>query len=188
MDHKKLNNKTYDIEQYREKFNLGDAIGYWCIDKHLNYHHPDCSKLKTLYFNQNYPQNNQSIEQITLFEIPSADAQFLMVSYGFSELYYDEASYADEISKFGFELVYRSHSMDDSDLNSVITIMQNLAQYVFRTQSALDKKQKINVDSLMYTMMNSNVTSIGFRLDPMLKKMGTPHGQVKFLEIIQVTK
>src|ERR1041384_6502080 len=120
-----------DLETYKKTYEEGDAPGWDAIDK----------ELAKLYVNEEpachwgtiLPMmlgGEDPLDGISVYKNYSGDEYYLhYISYGFSELYYDEKSAGQEYSKFGFELTFRlkPYKEDTEFPTWVASLMQNLA-------------------------------------------------------------
>ncbi len=76
------------------------------------------------------------IDGISLYRSTAGGVAHLhLVTYGFSQLYYDEALLGKPYSRFGFELTLRLRQdpADDEMPSWAINMAQNIARYVFKS-------------------------------------------------------
>lgn len=94
-------------EEYKQQFTEADAVGWLAIDK----------ELEKLYPNQE-PQHygtvikymlggDEPLDGLSIYESKRQTDHFHIVSYGFTNLYYNEDFAGEEFSNCGFELTFR---------------------------------------------------------------------------------
>lgn len=111
------------------------------------------------------------------------------VSYGLSELYSKESDYAEE-SGFGFEFSFRL-ACDAAAVeppNWPMSLMQNLARYVFQSGNVFAAGHWINLNGPIALETDTKLCSVAFVEDPELGEIDTPHGKVTFLQIVGLTQ
>jgi len=177
-------------EEYKQKFTQEDAVGWLAIDK----------ELERLYPNQE-PQHygtvikymvggEEPLDGQSIYESQNQTNHFHIISYGFSNLYYDEEFAGQEFSNCGFELTFRIKKIINevaSDQIWALNLMQNLAKYVFGNTQIFDECHTIDAKSSIRVGYDSNITALLFVTDPELGVIKTPHGQVQFLQIFGLT-
>ena len=110
------------------------------------------------------------------------------VSYGLSELYEKSSSVAEE-SGFGFELTFRLRRRQGQSAPPTwpATLMQDLARYVFRTGNVLRSGEHIDCHRAIGEDEEAAVRALAFTADPELGSIDTPHGRVRFVQMVGVT-
>lgn len=112
-----------------------------------------------------------------------------IISYGFSELYYDEKAAGGECSKYGFELTFRLKPFA-ADIKENIwpgNLMQNIARYVFESGNWFEEYHWMPANGPIRSDTDIAITGLIFVIDPELGTIDTPHGSVEFLQIVGVT-
>src|SRR5688500_18085555 len=120
------------------------------------------------------------LDGLSIYERKNQTNHFHIVSYGFSNLYYDEECAGQEFSNWGFELTFRIKKINNevaSDQIWALNLMQNLAKYVFNSNELLDECHTINAKGSIRVGYDSDVTALLFVNDPELGVIETPHGQ-----------
>ncbi|QNN42608.1 suppressor of fused domain protein [Pedobacter roseus] len=177
-------------EEYRQQFTEDDAVGWLAIDK----------EFERLYPNQE-PQHygttikymlggEEPLDGLSIYESKRQTDHFHIVSYGFTNLYYDEDLAGEEFSNCGFELTFRLKKINNeksSDQIWALNLMQNLAKYVFSSNQIFDECHTIDAKGSIRAGYNSNIKALLFVTDPELGIVETPHGQVQFLQIVGLT-
>jgi len=176
-----------NLEEYKQKFTEDDAVGWLSIDEKVNE-----------IYGQQEPQHfgtiikymlggKDPLDGISVYENKNQENHYHIVSYGLSELYYNEESAGKEFSKYGFEFTFRLKKKEGDDFNWVMNLMQNLARYVFETGKWFEEFHFIPTNSPIRLDYDTNLTAIAFVLDPELGKIQTPHGEVQFLQMVGIT-
>lgn len=177
-----------DIEEYKKRFNEDEAVGWNFIDKELLKIYP---KQEPMHFAPNlyYALGGEDpLDGISVYKSDKQAKHFHFVTYGFSELYYDEESAGSEFSKYGFELTFRLKMNDESDnIHWACNLLQNLAKYVFKSGKWFDEYHFIPANGPIRRDFDTEITALAFVLDPELGKIETPHGEVMFLQMVGLT-
>lgn len=119
---------------------------------------------------------------------PRAD-HWHFISYGMSELYSKESDNADE-SGWGFEFTFRVARTDaegDPPMWAA-NFLQNLARYVFNSGNAFAPGHHLDLNGpISLSQPDTSIRAIAFVDDPELGVIGTPHGQLRFLQVVGLT-
>jgi len=180
-----------NIDEYRRKYPSGEASPGWDA---IN------ERLLQVYAAQE-PQHwaatphaslggPDPLDGISIYKSTAGNANHLhFVTYGFSNLYYDEAAVGGEFSRFGFELTFRLRPpKGDSDRPPwVYNLLQNIARYVFKSGRWFEEFHFMPTGGPIKQGFDSDITAIAFVTDPQLGKIDTPHGQVGFLQVFGIT-
>lgn len=109
------------------------------------------------------------------------------VSYGLSELYVKESD-DPAWSGWGFELSIRvARAAGDEPPIWPINFMQNLARYVFQSGNVFVPGDHLDLNGPMALDRETAIRAALFGLDPELGEITTPHGRLRFVEIVGVT-
>lgn len=111
------------------------------------------------------------------------------VTYGYSMLYYDEASVGNQFSQFGFEMTFRLAGVtkDENDLVWVANLLQNIARYVFKSGKWFDNYHWIPTNGPIRAEYATDIVGLAIARDPVLQSIDTPHGRVDFLQAFGIT-
>jgi hypothetical protein len=181
-----------DLESYKNTYEEGDAPGWKAIDQILAQLYPN--REPDAYFRPILPAvagGGEPLDGISLYRSFSGDSDHLhYISYGFSELYYNEEGFGQEFSKFGFELTFRLKPFkDDAEFPGwPSSLMQNLAKYVFQTGNYFDDYHSIPTNSPIRLESDTELRAIVFVTDSQLGEIDTVHGKVKFLQMVGITQ
>jgi len=110
-------------------------------------------------------------------------------TYGYSQLYYDEAAIGKDFSRYGFEMTFRLASPlpPPKDITWVYALLQNLARYVFKTGNWFEAHHRIPTNGPIRLDFDTDIVGLAFELDPQLPPIDTPHGRVEFLQAFGLT-
>ena len=111
------------------------------------------------------------------------------VTYGLSELYSKESEDPDE-SGWGFELTFRLARAADADEPPMwaLGFLQNLARYVFTSGNVFAPGHHLDVNGpICAEATDSDIRAVAFVDDPELGPIDTPHGRLRFLQVVGLT-
>ncbi len=128
------------------------------------------------------------MDGISVYVSCNQQEHYHFVTYGFSELYYNEEYINQEFSKFGFELTFRlKKKSEDENLNWVRGLLQNMAKYVFKTGNWFAENQVFPANGPINLDYDTQLTALAFATDSELGYIQTPNGEVQFLQVIGIT-
>ena len=172
----------------KKQFSEDDSVGWDFIDTELVKIY---SEQEPLHFapTLHYALGGEGpLDGISVYKSDEQTKHFHFVTYGFSELYYDEESAGGDFSKYGFELTFRLKMEDENDnVNWVCNLLQNLAKYVFKSGKWFEEYHFIPANGPIRSEFDTEITALAFVLDPELGKIDTPHGEVMFLQMVGLT-
>lgn len=183
-----------DINVYKTRFAPDSSPGWEAIDKHLvarlGLAEPDFHFGTTHRFALG---GQDPLDGISVY-IRRHPSHLHFVSYGLSNLYYDEEAVGGEFSGWGFELTFRL-ALEPSEMPSEakgvpywpMGLMQNLARYVFSSQKWFEHGHYIDAKGPIKAGSATDKTAIVFISDPELPMAETPHGNLDFLQIVGIT-
>ncbi len=177
-----------NIDEYKKQFTEDDAVGWNCINTELMKIY---SEQEPKHFAPTLPfvvGGEDPLDGISVYESEKQTKHFHFVTYGFSELYYDEESAGKEFSKYGFELTFRlKKENEDDNINWACNLLQNIAKYVFKSGKWFEEFHFIPANGPIRSGFDTEITALAFVLDPELGKIETPHGEVMFLQMVGLT-
>ncbi|PZP50961.1 MAG: riboflavin biosynthesis protein [Pseudopedobacter saltans] len=176
------------IDEYKERFTEDDAVGWLSIDQSLEKVYKDQKPQHFAPILHYAIGGEDPLDGISVYESEEQVPHYHIVSYGFSNLYYDEDAAGNEYSKFGFEMTFRlKKNPKDDNFAWACNLMQNLAKYVFKTGKWFDEYHFIPANGPIRLEYETDITAIAFVLDPELGEMETPNGKVMFLQMVGLT-
>lgn len=183
-------------QEYRERFNEDDAVGWQAIDRVLEklYGQQEPRHYGSIipwYLGGDDPLNGSSI-----YDCKEQQFHRHIVSYGMSELYFNPESAQEEFSKWGFEFTFRiTPCADDEPYNEAehepvwaIGLMNNLARYVFESGNCFEAYHFIPTNGPIRAETETALVGLAFAPDPKLPEMETPNGKVQFLQMVGLTQ
>ncbi|WP_158964266.1 suppressor of fused domain protein [Myroides fluvii] len=176
------------IEEYKQTYNEEDAVGWDCITATLDQLY---GNQKPQHFGNRLPFSlggENPLDGLSVYQSAQQEDHFHLVSYGFSNLYYDEEKLGAEYSGFGFELTFRFKQQGDDNIHWAMNLMQNLAKYVFDSGKWFEEFHFIPTNSPIRLEYNTDLVGIAFVQDPELGFIDTPHGRVDFLQMVGITQ
>lgn len=179
-------------EDYKKQFKEDQPVGWLAIDEAL-------SKLYPITELRHYPPlcglhymagGTDPIDGASIYDSRSQVFHRHIISFGMSELYYDEEKAGQEFSKWGFEFTFRilPFEEDQKDPLWAVHVMNNLARYVFSSGNWFDEYHFVPANGPIRANTNTAITGLVFVKDPELGMIETPHGAVKFLQMVGITQ
>lgn len=183
-------------EEYRRQFSEDDAVGWDCLDRHL----------QNVYATQE-PRHyapalrwalggDNPLDGCSIYDCHEGGALHRhIVSYGMSALYYDADSAGGEYSGWGFEFSMRVLPFDgDPDTGAhahephwVMAVMKNLARYVCDSGNWFEPYHFIPANGPVRLETDTLITALALVPDPALGTLDTPHGRVTYLQLVGLT-
>lgn len=178
-------------KEYKEKYDEDDAVGWLAIDAKIDQVYPD-QEPRHYAPPLHYALGGQDpIDGTSIYDSEKQEFHRHFVSYGMSELYYNEDAAGGEFSKWGFEFTFRLKPFDEDEEDPlwVIEVMNNLARYVYESQQWFEEYHFLPAKGPIRTETEKEVGIVGiiFVEDPELGKISTPHGEVSFLQMVGIT-
>ncbi|MBO6200829.1 MAG: suppressor of fused domain protein [Chryseobacterium sp.] len=176
-----------NITDYQKQFTEDDAVGWDAIDAELLKIYPQEPKHFAPIIHYALG-GEEPLDGISVYESDKQAPHFHFITYGFSELYYNEKSAGGDFSKFGFELTFRlKKESDDDNINWACNLLQNIAKYVFNSGKWFEEFHFIPANGPIRSDFDTDITALAFVQDPELGKIQTPHGEVTFLQMVGLT-
>ena len=111
------------------------------------------------------------------------------MTYGFSNLYYDEKALDGDFSGFGFELTFRvkPYAEDPDGPIWAANMIQNIARYVFESGKWFEPYHWLNAGGPLRQDTDTRLVALAFVLDPELGEIDSPHGKLQFIQMFGLT-
>lgn len=180
-----------DINEYRRRFAASDASPGWdAIDNALASVYGD--QIPKHWAPTVHPilGGDDSLDGVSMYRSETeAGEHFHFVTYGFSELYYDEDALGGTASKLGFELTFRlkPFSPDGEAPTWVFSLLNNLARYIFSSGKRFNPFDYLNANGPIRLGTSTPITALAFCIDSQLGTIDTPHGRVQFIQAYGIT-
>ncbi|CAC9975049.1 suppressor of fused domain protein [Flavobacterium panici] len=177
------------LEEYKKQFSEDDAVGWLEIDKEFERLYPDQEPKHFAPAISYMLGGEHPLDGVSIYESKKQTDHFHFVTYGFSELYYDENKIEDEFSKWGFELTFRlkPFAEDNGNPSWVIALLQNIAKYVFDSGNWFEEFHYMPANGPIRLDTETDITALVIVADPEIEKKQTPHGELSFLQIVGIT-
>lgn len=178
-------------KEYKNFFDEDDAVGWLEIDKVVEGIYGD-QKPRHYAPPVHYMVGGEDpLDGVSIYDSQKDMFHRHLVSYGMSELYYNEEAAGGEFSKWGFEFTFRlkPFAEDGDDPTWVVNLMNNLARYVIKSGKWFEEYHVIpaNGPIRLNSTAEINIVGVAFVSDPELGKVQTPHGEVSFLQMVGLT-
>ncbi len=178
-------------KEYKNLFDEDDAVGWLEIDKVVEGIYGD-QKPRHYAPPVHYMLGGEDpLDGVSIYDSQKDIFHRHLVSYGMSELYYNEEAAGGEFSKWGFEFTFRlkPFAEDGDDPTWVVNLMNNLARYVIKSGKWFEEYHVIpaNGPIRLNSTAEINIVGVTFVSDPELGKVQTPHGEVSFLQMVGLT-
>ncbi len=177
-------------EEYKKIFTTDDAPGWSAIDAVTEKLYPDQEPMHWAATPHYAVGGNDPIDGISFYRAYyDGELYYHFVTYGFSNLYYDEENCEEEFSKWGFELTFRVKPfyLDDEHPKWVYGLLQNIARYVFKSGKWFEPYHYMPANGPIRLNTETDITGLAFLLDPEMGEIATPNGKVQFLQIYGIT-
>ncbi len=181
-----------DLDEYKRIYEDSDrAPGWEAIDERLAQFYPD-QEPKHYGATPHYSLGGKDpIDGISIYNSRAGGIEhYHFVTYGFSELYFDEEAFGGQFSKFGFELTFRlvPYPEDEDTPHWAMHMLQNIARYVFESGKWFEPYHIMPANGPIRQDTDTLVQAILFVPDPELGSIQSPHGQVEFLQVFGITQ
>lgn len=178
-------------KEYKNLFDEDDAVGWLEIDKVVEGIYGD-QKPRHYAPPVHYMVGGEDpLDGVSIYDSQKDMFHRHLVSYGMSELYYNEEAAGGEFSKWGFEFTFRlkPFAEDGDDPTWVVNLMNNLARYVIKSGKWFEEYHVIPAKGpiRLNSTAEINIVGVAFVSDPELGKIQTPHGEVSFLQMVGLT-
>lgn len=177
------------VEEYTKQFTEEDAPGWLAIDSAIEKIYPGQEPRHFGSVIKYMMGGPDPIDGSSIYDSQKQTFHRHIVTYGMTELYYAPDQVGKEFSKWGFEFTMRIKSTEgEDDPKWVISLMNNLARYVFQSGNWFEEYHYIPTNSPIKLESNTDKFGILFVTDPELGTIVTPHGQVTFLQMVGITQ
>lgn len=176
------------LEEYKQTYHEEEAVGWDCITAALEQVY---GEQEPQHFGNLLPFSlggENPLDGLSVYQCSEQENHFHLVTYGFSNLYYDEEKLDAAYSGYGFELTFRLKKQGDENIHWAMNLMQNLAKYVFDSGKWFEEFHFIPTNSPIRLDYDTDLVGIVFVSDPVLGSIDTPHGRVDFLQMVGITQ
>ncbi|MGB0868851.1 MAG: suppressor of fused domain protein [Flavobacteriales bacterium] len=179
---KEIYKKTYTEENTPGWQAIDDALEKVYAEKEPKHYGPLCG----IHYAAG---GTDPIDGISIYESQKHMPHKHIVSYGMSELYYNEEAAGGEFSKWGFEFTFRlkPYKEDNGEPGWALHLMNNLARYVNNKERWFEENQFIPGNGPIRLNTDTEIIGLLCVLDPELGKINTVHGEVSFIQLVGIT-
>ncbi|MBS7333163.1 MAG: suppressor of fused domain protein [Weeksellaceae bacterium] len=175
-----------NLQEYKSTYNENQAVGALFLEKKVKEIYPEL--IPNFYSPQvlSFQGGQDALDGVAVYKTPE---YYHLVSYGMSHLYYNEEAIGQEFSKWGFEFSLRVKPFDGDEGEDpfwAVQLMQNLGKFVYDTKIYFDENQFIPLGGPIRADADTDIVGVIFIKDPELDEIETPHGKVKFLQMIGI--
>lgn len=112
-----------------------------------------------------------------------------IVTYGMSELYYDEERFGGEWSRWGYEMTIKLAETDNENCMWALDMLSNLARYTYTKKQFFEPEQYVagNGTSLCRDR-ESAITALVIANDTELEGVDTVYGRLDFMQLVGITQ
>ncbi|WP_125720430.1 suppressor of fused domain protein [Flavobacterium ustbae] len=177
------------LEEYKKEFSEDDAVGWLEIDKEFDRLYPGQEPKHFAPAISYMLGGDNPLDGVSYYESKKQEDHYHFITYGFSELYYDEEKANGDFSKWGFELTFRlkPFEADNENPSWAVALLQNIAKYVFSSGKWFEEFHYMPANGPIRLGTETDITALLFINDPEIEKKQTPHGEVSFLQIVGIT-
>lgn len=131
----------------------------------------------------------RSLDGASYCDHPGGPAHIHAVSCGLSGLQYEESAVSGLFSGLGLELSFRVVPVPGGEgaLTWVMGMMSDLARYLHSSGRWFAPNQFIPGKGAIHLGMDTDITGLAIAEDPELGTIATPHGEVRFLQLVGLT-
>lgn len=180
-----------DIAEYKKRYSEDDSVGWDCLNEQLKTIYPEQEPRHLAALIKYRLGGPDPIDGTNIYDVEKQTFHRHLTTFGMSELHYNEKAAGGDFSKWGFEFTFRlkTENKEDGDPQWIISLLNNLARYVFESGRWFDVGHHASAGGSMSPEgEETNIYGFIFVLDPELEKINTPHGEVKFLQMVGITE
>lgn len=112
-----------------------------------------------------------------------------IVTYGMSELYFNEKCFGGEWSRWGYEMTIKLAEKDNENCMWAIDMLGNLARYTFTKKQFFEPEQYVAGDGKSICQgRESAITALVIVNDTELEGVDTVYGRLDFLQLVGITQ
>lgn len=176
-------------DDYKNKFKEDDAVGWLSIDELTEKLYPNQEPKHYGTVIKYMLGGEDPLDGVSIYKSKNQNDHYHFVSYGMSNLYYDLENCEEEFSGWGFEFTFRLIPFDEDEEEPkwVVSLMQNLAKYVFNSKKWFEEYHFIPANGPIRSNTETDITAIAFVEDPEMGAIKTPNGNVQFLQMVGIT-
>lgn len=178
-----------DIDEYKSRFADDSAPGWDALTDRLRavYGEQEPRHWGTLISHR--LGGPDPLDGISAYDCGDGGTPHLhFVTFGYSNLYYDEEAAGGEYSGYGFEMTFRlapPPAAPEEPMWAAV-LLQKLARYVFSSGRCFEAGHWAATGPIRADEP-TDVVGLAFLADPTLAPVETPHGRVEFVQAFGIT-
>jgi hypothetical protein len=189
------------LDEYRKQYKEDDAVGWLAIDAALRNLYKEGSERHYAPMIHYRIGGDDPLDGISYYDSERESFHRHIISYGMSNLYYDEEALEAEFSGWGFEFTMRvkpfASDLDSETRNGekvknephwAAAVMNNLARYVYSSQRWFEPYHFIPANGPIRLDTDTKICAIAFAPDPEISAIDTAHGRLDFLQMVGITE
>ena len=180
------------LEEYKRQYEKADTGPGWAaIDASLKTIYPEQEPKHFVPPMHHSMGGTEPLDGISLYKSTAGGMRHHhLITYGFSELYFDEAAFGKEFSRFGFELTFRVKPSpgDSGEPYWAANLLQNIGKYVYKSGNWFEPFDLMPAHGPIRTDTDTAICALLFVPDPELPPVDTPHGKLAFLQVFGITE
>lgn len=112
-----------------------------------------------------------------------------IVTYGMSELYYNEKSFGGEWSRWGYEMTIKLAETDNKNCTWALDMLNNLARYTYTQKQFFEPEQYVAGNGSSICLgRESAITALVIASDTEAEGVDTVYGRLDFVQLVGITQ
>ncbi|HOL10826.1 MAG TPA: suppressor of fused domain protein [Bacillota bacterium] len=180
-----------NLEEYKKFASQHEdwAPGWEAIDEVFKKLYPNQNPAHygTIMVNRAIFGGDQYLDGYSIYDSPNGYKH--IVTYGMTELYFNDEAFGGEWSGWGYEMTIKLKEKTNEDCMWAIDMLSNLARYTYTKERFFEPMQYIagNGTSL-HIGFESAITALLIVEDTEAKGIDTVHGRVDFMQLVGITQ
>jgi suppressor of fused-like protein len=186
---KRLLGASPNHDRPAESMDAEDPVGWLAIDNHLEAFYPGVEPMHWGTIVGWRLGGPDPLDGISAYANDGPPLHWHYISYGSSELYTKESDDPDR-SGWGLELTFRlarTAGAEDAPPIWAVNFLQNLARYIEESGKVLWPGHHMNANGPIAAEIDTLIEAAVFIEDPELGAIDTPHGRVRFVQVVGIT-
>ena len=177
------------LEEFKKKYESDPewAPGWEAIDTVFERLYPGQNPVHFAAVSRARLGGDQYLDGCSIFDSPKGYKH--IVTYGMSELYYNEKSFGGEWSRWGYEMTIKLAEADNPNCTWALDMLNNLARYTFTQKQFFEPEQYVagNGTSLCIGR-ESAITALAIACDTEAEGVDTVYGRLDFVQLVGITQ
>lgn len=114
---------------------------------------------------------------------------FHLLTFGMTQLYFDEEAYGGEWNKWGYEMTIKLKEASPDDCKWAIDMLANLARYTYTSERFFEPYQYVAGDGTsIHVGESSAITALITVPDTEAQTLDTVYGRTEFVQLVGITE